>query len=118
MHELAICQALMSRISNLAEQHRGATLERIVLRVGPLSGAEPGLIEIAFPLAAAGSVAAAATLDIEISPVEIRCKHCGTSAIVSPTTMTCPACGAWQTELLTGDELVLQSLEFQPLARH
>jgi hydrogenase nickel incorporation protein HypA/HybF len=118
MHEIAICQALISRINNLAEQHGGATLERIVLRVGPLSGAEPELLRHAFPLVAEGSVAASAALDIEMSPVEILCRHCGTKAVVSAAALSCPGCGGWQTVLLTGDELILQRLEFQPRAHH
>jgi len=113
MHELAICQALISRINNLAEQHGDATLTRIVLRVGPLSGAEPELIRHAFPLVAEGSVAARAALDIELSTVEILCRQCGASNTVSAAALSCPGCGAWQTQLLAGDELILQRLEFQ-----
>lgn len=118
MHELAICQALMSRIEILAKEHGSEILERIVLQVGPLSGAEPELIRHAFPLVAEGSVAATATLDIEVSPVAIFCRQCGAAAEVSPASLACPACGAWQTELVAGDELILQRLEFLPEARH
>jgi len=118
MHELAICQALINRIHTLSQPYEGARLERIVLQVGPLSGVEPSLIQHAFPLAAAGSFAEGAILDIDISPIQILCKRCGLTATLVSTRMTCPECGAWQTDLLAGDELILQRLEFLPGPSH
>lgn len=118
MHELAICQALMDRINSLAQRYDGVRLERVVLLVGPLSGAEPKLLRNAFPLAAAGSVAAEATLDIEFSPVQIRCRRCEITTTVPGPNLCCPGCGNWQTQLVGGDELVLQRLEFESMLRH
>lgn len=118
MHELAICQALIDRINSLAQPYEGARLERVVLLVGPLSGTEPQLLRNAFPLAAAGSAAAGATLDIELSPVEIRCRRCEITTTVTGTNLRCPGCGNWQTQLVAGDELVLQRLEFESMLRH
>ena len=118
MHELAICQALVRRIENLAAEHEGESLQRVVLLVGPLSGAEPELIKHAFPLAAAGSAAANAALDIDISPVEVFCRQCGTTTTSTAGNLTCSNCGAWRTELIAGDELVLQRLEFKRVILH
>jgi len=112
MHELAVCQALLTEVERLARERDGATVTRIVLRVGPLSGIEPQLLERAFTVARAGGVAARATLHIETMPVRIRCLACDVESETLPNHLVCPHCGGWRTQLVNGDELLLQTLEF------
>lgn len=111
MHELAVCQALMTEVQRLARPQRGE-LRRIVLRVGPLSGIEPALLARAFDIARAGSPAAGAELAFEPAPVRIRCMACAAEAEAAPNHLVCAQCGGWRTELVGGDELLLQRLEF------
>ena len=42
MHELSVCRALMDELEAVADRHRSRRVVRIHLRVGPLSGIEPG----------------------------------------------------------------------------
>ena len=111
MHELAVCQALLTEVRHLARERAGA-LQRIVLRVGPLSGVEPQLLARAFDVARAGSVAAQAELHIEPAAVRVHCLECGVESDAVANRLVCACCGAWRTRLLEGDELVLQRLEF------
>ena len=53
MHELAICQALIAQIEDIAGQ-RASRVRHVCLGVGPLSGVEPRLLENAYPLVCAG----------------------------------------------------------------
>ena len=41
-------------------------VERVRLRIGPLSGVEPPLLETAYPLAAAGTIAEGAALEVAV----------------------------------------------------
>jgi len=112
MHELSLCQALISQVEQLAAEHAATTVETIWLKVGPLSGAEIPLLEHAYPLAAAGSVAEHARLVIEPMPVLVRCQDCGTTSEAAVNRLLCAACGAYRTELVSGDEMLLERLEF------
>ena len=65
MHELAVCQSLLEEVKRVARENGAASVTRIVLKVGPLSGVEADLLRNAYPLAAAGTIAEDAELEIE-----------------------------------------------------
>ncbi len=57
MHELAVCQALMTQVEQVASREGAARVTAVMLQVGPLSGVEPRLLQDAWPIASAGSIA-------------------------------------------------------------
>ena len=111
MHELSLCRSLMAEVARTAADHGARRVTRVVLRLGPLSGAEPALLQRAFPLAAAGGVAEGAELVIEVQPVRVRCLQCGAESAAGANRLLCAACGEWRTQLLSGDELLLAGVE-------
>lgn len=111
MHELSLCQSLIDQAESIARQHGATRVERILLQVGPLSGVEPTLLQHAFPLAAAGTLAAGATLDIAPAPVRVACNDCGAESDASPNRLLCGTCASFRTRLICGDELLLARLE-------
>jgi hydrogenase nickel incorporation protein HypA/HybF len=111
MHELSICQALLDQVERIAQEHGASRVERILLKVGPLSGVEPALLQHAYPLAAAGTIAEDATLVIEPAPVRVRCNDCGAESDAAPNRLLCGVCGGWRTRLISGDEMLLANLE-------
>lgn len=111
MHELAICQALVEQLEAVAAEHGAQGIAAVLVGVGPLSGVEPDLLERAFPLASAGTIAADAVLRLERIPVRVRCRRCGHETRAAANRLVCGACGDWQTELLSGDELLLTRVE-------
>lgn len=113
MHELSVCQGLVGQLEAVAAEHGAGGVRRVTLRVGPLSGVEPRLLEEAFPIARAGTVAAAAELIIEPQPVRVECLECGAGSEASANRLLCGACGAWRTRVVSGDEMVLASVELE-----
>ncbi|MGB5211338.1 MAG: hydrogenase maturation nickel metallochaperone HypA [Gammaproteobacteria bacterium] len=111
MHELSVCLALMKQVERVAGDHGARKVERIILRVGPLSGVEPALLRNAFPLAATGTVAEGARLDIETGPVRVRCTVCDQESEVRPNRLLCAHCGDFRTRVISGEEMLLQSIE-------
>nr|VFK61448.1 MAG: hydrogenase nickel incorporation protein HypA/HybF [Candidatus Kentron sp. TUN]VFK61844.1 MAG: hydrogenase nickel incorporation protein HypA/HybF [Candidatus Kentron sp. TUN]VFK70372.1 MAG: hydrogenase nickel incorporation protein HypA/HybF [Candidatus Kentron sp. TUN] len=113
MHEFSLCQALVRQIESIAKDHNTQAVRRIVLQIGPLSGAEIPLIEQAFPLVAAGTLAQDALLTIESAPVIVRCRMCGFTNETQPNQLSCAACGDLGTELISGDRMTLMQLEME-----
>jgi hydrogenase nickel incorporation protein HypA/HybF len=111
MHELSICQSLLDQVERIAREHGATRVERILLRVGPLSGVEGPLLQHAYPLAAAGTLAESAELVIEPSPIRVACSTCGAETEASVNRLLCGACGDYRTRLISGDEMLLASLE-------
>jgi hydrogenase nickel incorporation protein HypA/HybF len=113
MHELSICQSLLTQVNNIAAEHHATSVEKIFLQVGPLSGVEPELLQSAFPIARADTIAAEAELVIQQMPIQVRCKTCHAETTAKANRLLCGECGDWQTELLSGDELLLERVEMQ-----
>ena len=112
MHELSVCLALMQQVERVCREHSARRVALIRLQVGPLSGVEPPLLERAFPLASAGTVADGAELKIESCPVRVLCSECEAETEVTPNRLLCGQCGDFRTRLISGDEMLLASLEF------
>ncbi|OOZ73734.1 hydrogenase nickel incorporation protein HypA [Solemya velum gill symbiont] len=113
MHELAICQSLIDQVEAIAHERQAESVVSITIRLGALSGVEPQLLKHAYPVASAGTVARDAELMIDELPTRIRCNACETESDVPPNKLVCPACGEWRTTLISGDELLLMSVELQ-----
>jgi len=113
MHELAICQALIGQVEGLAKERHAASVSDIFVAVGRLSGVESVLLQNAFPIAAAGTVAQDAKLHLEDLPVKVHCASCDVESEVEANRLLCDQCGGWQTRLVSGDELLLLSVELE-----
>jgi hydrogenase nickel incorporation protein HypA/HybF len=111
MHELAICRSMLQQVLAIAASNDMPAVGRITLRIGPLAGVEPGLLRAAFPIVAAGTPCEGATIEIESMAVRVLCRHCGSTSIVRPNCLLCASCGDWQVALLSGDEMLLASIE-------
>ena len=113
MHELAICQSLMEQVESIANERDAKTVTSITIGIGPLSGVEFQLLKNAYPIASAGTVAEDAELIIEHLPIKVRCNQCGAESDALPNKLTCKQCGDWRTTLISGDEMMLMSLELE-----
>lgn len=113
MHELSVCQSLMTEVERLAAAHGARQVHRIVLAIGPLSGIEIPQLEAAFTIARAGTCAQAAELEIERTVLRVRCNECGAQTQAGMQRLLCGECGGWRTALLSGDEILLKSVELQ-----
>lgn len=117
MHELSVCQALVIQVEAVARAEHASSVSDIFVSVGPLSGIEQPLMQNAFPLAAAGTVASAATLHLESMPVRVACGECGKESEVPVNRLVCKHCGDWRTKLVSGDELMLERVVLDTAGR-
>jgi hydrogenase nickel incorporation protein HypA/HybF len=111
VHELSVCQALIGQVEGIAREHRATGVTLIRLQIGPLAGVEPQLLEQAYPLASAGTTAAGAQLVIERLPIKVRCRQCGAETPAEANRLLCGSCGDWHTTVISGDEMILTSVE-------
>jgi hydrogenase nickel incorporation protein HypA/HybF len=113
MHELSICQSLLSQVAEIALNHGANTVERIVIEVGPLSGVEPQQLVRAFEFTRRGSCAAHAELAIETTQVIVSCMVCGAQSHTVSNRLLCGVCGGYRTRIAAGDELRLRRVELR-----
>jgi hydrogenase nickel incorporation protein HypA/HybF len=111
VHELSVCQALIGQVETVARERGATAVKSVLVRLGPLSGVEAMLLQQAYPLASAGTVAEASRLLIEPAPIRVRCATCGAETEAEPNRLICATCGDYHTRLVSGDEMLLMSVE-------
>jgi len=110
MHELSLCWALIEQVEAIARS-RGANVETVHIGIGALSGVEPKLLDEAYPFACVGTTAAGSKLAIEDIPIRVRCRNCKAESRAPVNRLSCALCGTWDTEVISGDELMLLRVE-------
>jgi Zn finger protein HypA/HybF (possibly regulating hydrogenase expression) len=113
MHELSVAQALVEQLDAIVRERHADAAISFRVRIGPLSGVMPELLTSAFSLAAAGSAVEQAAMELVQAPVRVRCQTCGAETEAAMNRLLCGACGDWHTQLISGDELILESVELQ-----
>ena len=66
MHEMAIAMALIEQAEKVAVEQKARAIAGITVVVGRLSGTDPDALKAVFELAAEESLAAGATLTVEM----------------------------------------------------
>ena len=107
----------MDQVEAIAAERNASSVVSIVVGMGPLSGVEARLLQHAYPVASAGTIAEGAELVIEDLPVRVKCTQCGSESDAPPNKLLCGHCGDWRTTLVSGDELMLMSVELERAAR-
>lgn len=116
MHELSICQALLAQVESVAQQHQATEVKQIIIQVGALSGLEPELLQHAFSIAQTLSQRVQhSTLLIEMLPIRIHCPECNSETEATANRLICGQCGNWKTQLVSGHELLLKSVDLMTI---
>lgn len=111
MHELSIAQAIVESARRAAEENGISRIAKLTLRVGSFSGVVEEALRFAFEVASQGTPAEGAILEIKNIPLTIRCSSCAASSKIHPFLFQCPSCGSRDVEILTGQELNLDTIE-------
>ena len=71
-----------------------------------------GYLAASFMIAAAGGVAEDAVAELVLVPVRASCPACKAVTVAEEQVLACSSCGSVDVELTTGDELMLESIEY------
>ena len=112
MHELGMCEGVVEAVERRAQ---GRRVKRLRLRVGTMHRVVPEAFDQAFEMAATGSVAQDAEVDLIFLPVRTACKSCGAETESDDFVPLCQRCGSADVDIVGGQELMLESLEYAEL---
>jgi hydrogenase nickel incorporation protein HypA/HybF len=110
MHELGLCTSIVEAVERRAGGRPVASLR---VRVGRLHHVHPEAFGQSFTVAAMGTVAEDASAELVLLPVRARCQRCGGTWEGEEVPAACPTCSAVDIELVGGDELVLESIQYR-----
>ena len=111
MHELSLVTAILNKAETVIAEQRATGLVAVHLRRGPLSCANPDSLHFCFPLAIQGTPLEGARLVIHDEPLELLCTRCEQITKTPQTTLKCGYCASEEVEVLSGKDLIIDSLE-------
>jgi hydrogenase nickel insertion protein HypA len=113
MHEYSIVQALLEQCENHASAHNATKITKVVVKIGQYSGVEPHLLEVAFNTFKETTVCEGSDFVMNIQPLVIRCRQCGSLSTLEQPHYLCPSCESGDVSVEEGEEMYLMSLEME-----
>jgi len=107
VHELSIAQSVLDAVCSRAA---GRTVHSVRMQVGALTAVVPQALRFCWALAAEGTVADGARLEIDERPATARCRECGVETTTTDPILLCP-CGSADLDVTAGRELQIVSME-------
>lgn len=111
MHELALARAVIEQLAEEAARHGFTRVVRVKLAIGALGHVEPEALAFAFDVAARGSLADGAALEIERVEGAAHCLGCGRDVAVRGRADLCPVCGGARLVITEGEDMKIRELE-------
>jgi hydrogenase nickel incorporation protein HypA/HybF len=111
MHEIRIAEDLSMIVLDAARKENLSKVTKVNISFGQLVQIVPEIFEFAFRETLRNSIAQDAETDIEIIPVKMKCKICGSDFHVKENVFACNECNSTDLEILQGKELFIKSIE-------
>ena len=108
MHEFSIASAV---VDTAVRHAAGRRVTVVSVRAGRLRQVVADSLVFAFGLVSRETVCDGARLEYEEVPARLRCEACDAEWEIEMPVFRCPACGTGDVEVLTGEELEVESIE-------
>lgn len=113
MHELSIANSIVETVLQEIENKQLPPVQRIVVRVGVLSGVVPEALQFGFEAITRETPLENTRLVLEIIPIQGQCQACGRDFEVEELVFACPYCHSGKIKVINGEELDIAYLEVE-----
>lgn len=111
MHEMGIVASILEASFDAARKQGATRITEIKVSVGELTEIQEFALDFAFESLTPDTMADGATLVVKHIGARSRCASCGAEFDHGRFEIVCPECSSFITELLTGKELTIDSIE-------
>lgn len=111
MHEISLMEQALKAVFKSLAQAGGKRITRVSMDVGRLSGVVPDALQFAFEALTPGTPAEGALLEIRECPAVGACEPCAKRFNIDGFDYSCPDCGGFDVDLVSGREFQLTTME-------
>jgi len=111
MHEASLALSLLELVQETLARHGLSRALVVHVEVSTLAMVDAENLATAFACAKPNTCCAEAKLLLTQNPAPCNCTHCETLVYVKHRLQACPACGMYNGWPVTGDTLLLKTLE-------
>jgi len=113
MHEFSIAQNLIRIVKDTIDNGDLSRVTKVKVKVGELSGVVPDALEFSFRIIADDNNMKRAQLEIDFVSLKVKCKNCKKEFKLEFPSFICPDCLSANLDIITGNELFLESIELE-----
>ncbi len=107
MHELGLCDALLKKVKQIAEDNELEGVNSVSLDIGTLSGVVPNFMADCWEAVIDGTPFAETKLLIRSVPGIAQCLDCGLSFEANLEKLVCPACSSLKLNPVSGRDMTI-----------
>ena len=111
MHELGLCDALLKKVKQIAEDNDLEGVNSVSLDIGTLSGVMPSFMADCWEAVIDGTPFAETKLVIRSVPGIAECLDCGASFEADLERLICPACNSMKLNPVSGRGMTISEIE-------
>jgi hydrogenase nickel incorporation protein HypA/HybF len=108
---MTITQGILDIVLDNAAKSGATKVNEVNIIVGSLSQVVPDCVQFYFEIMTKDTPAAGAVLNVKTIEAKARCRACHHEFAAEDMVMKCPRCGDLFSELLTGRELSVESID-------
>jgi hydrogenase nickel incorporation protein HypA/HybF len=113
MHEVSICESIISILKEEASKAGASRVTSVKLRVGEMAGVVEDSMRFAFEVVSKDTIAEGAELVIESVPLTARCGACGVDFAIEGYAFSCNECGSPDIAVVSGRELMVEEIDLE-----
>ena len=113
MHEYSVVRSILRQVEQAVGVEARESVREIRVSVGEFSGVDLDLLLMAFDQVMAEQGISKRRLVVHPTTLCAECRECGTEFAPVSFVFLCPLCGARETRIVCGEELILESITLQ-----
>ncbi len=113
MHEYSVVRSILRQVEQTVGVDVCDLVREIRVNVGEFSGVDPDLLVMAFDQVMEELGISKRRLVVHSTTLRAECGTCGIEFAPVSFVFRCPQCGATETHIVCGEELILESITLQ-----
>lgn len=113
MHEASVAAGILETVERVARKNGSSQIVAIRLQIGEFTCIQPDMLKFCLETLAEDTIAKGATVSIDRVKTRAVCNVCNAEFEVCDTEFKCPECSSSDIVLVSGRELLIESIEVQ-----
>ena len=113
MHEAKVAAGILETVERVARENGGSRITGIKLQIGEFTCIQPESLRFCLEALGKGTITESAAISISRIKTRAACAECDNRFDVHEIQFHCPTCASTNIELVSGRELVIESIEVE-----
>jgi len=113
LHEAKVAAGIIETVERVARENGASRITGIKLQIGDFTCIQPDSLRFCLEALAEGTIAQDAGISISRIKTRAACAECNNEFDIHEIQFHCPQCGSSAVELVSGRELIIESIEVE-----